>query len=277
MFKKTLLLAMLAGLSVNALAHRPWLLPSSSVVDAREAWVTFDAAISEGLFDLDHQPLKLDGLVIVGPDGASLSPENVLTGRLRTTFDLKLPKQGTYKVSLVNESANASFKVGGEMKRLRGTDASFAKEIPANAEEVTISRMHSRIETFVTNTTGSGSFKPSGAGLEFEPLTSPTDLRHGEPARWRFWVDGKPADKLAFSLIPGAVKYRGTLGELRFTTDAKGEITLTLPEAGMYMLTSSWPQAAGGPGAGGPGPGGPGRAQPPRRVSYTATLEVLPQ
>eukprot|EP01034_Spumella_vulgaris_P030368 gene30368-37571_t len=67
---KLLLAAALAGLALNAYAHKPWLLPSSSLVDAKEPWVTVDAAISEGLFDIDHVPLKLDAIVVTGPDGA---------------------------------------------------------------------------------------------------------------------------------------------------------------------------------------------------------------
>jgi hypothetical protein len=95
-------------------------------------------------------------------------------------------------------------------------------------------------------------------------------LRAGEKATWRFLLDGKPAANQAFSLIPGGVRYRGTLGEIRQSTDAKGEITFTLPDAGMYLVSSGWPAAAA------PVPGQPPQI-PPRRVSYAATVEILPQ
>jgi len=61
---KTVVALALAGLSLVSLsahAHKPWLLPSSTDVEAGRdgsAWVTVDAAISEGLFDIDHQPLR---------------------------------------------------------------------------------------------------------------------------------------------------------------------------------------------------------------------------
>jgi len=68
-------------------------------------------------------------------------------------------------------------------------------------------------------------------------------------------------------MVPGAVKYRGTLGELRFTTDAKGEVKFTVPEANMYWLSAKFPlETQKGP----PAPG-------VKRYSYTATLDVLPQ
>ena len=56
---KTLTALALAGAAFSAQAHKPWLLPSSSLVDSKEPWVTVDAAISEGLFDIDHQKSSL--------------------------------------------------------------------------------------------------------------------------------------------------------------------------------------------------------------------------
>ena len=271
---KTLIALALAGAAFSAQAHKPWLLPSSSLVDSKEPWVTVDAAISEGLFDIDHQPLKLDGISITGPDGAKVEMLNALTGRLRSTFDVKLAKPGTYKIALVSQSVMASWKVNGEMKRWRGSEAELAANVPANAEELNVSRTASRLETFVSaNKTDEAVFKPTGVGLELVPVTHPNDMRAGEQATWRFLLDGKPAANQAFSLIPGGVRYRGTLGEIRMATDAKGEISFKIPEAGMYLVSSSWPAAAAPQAGQQPGP----RQMPPRRVTYAATVEVLPQ
>ena len=268
---KLLLAAALAGLALNAYAHKPWLLPSSSLVDAKEPWVTVDAAISEGLFDIDHVPLKLDAIVVTGPDGAKVDLQNASTGRLRSTFDVKMSKPGTYRIAMVSQNVSGSYKLNGDMKRFRGTEETLAKDVPADAQEVKLTRTASRLETFVSaNSTDTAVFKPTGVGLELVPVTHPNDLRAGEKATWRFLLDGKPAANQAFSLIPGGVKYRGTLGEVRHTTDAKGEITFTLPEANMYLVSSSWPAVAA------PAPGQPPQ-MPPRRATYGATVEVLPQ
>lgn len=272
--QKNLLALALAGVALSAQAHKPWLLPSSTFVENdREAWVTVDAAISEGLFDIDHVPLKLDGLTITGPDGATLQPENVANGKLRNSFDVKMAKKGTYKIALVNQNVFASYKVNGEMKRWRGSEADLTKEVPADAQELKVTRTNSRIETFVTaNEASDAVLKPSGSGLELVPVTNPTELRAGEKATWRFLLDGKPAANLPFSLIPGGVRYRGTLNEVRFNTDAKGEIAFTIPAAGMYVATATWPapQAQGQQGGQPPQP-------PARRATYSGTVEVLPE
>jgi len=271
---KTLIALALAGAAFSAQAHKPWLLPSSSLVDSKDAWVTVDAAISEGLFDIDHQPLKLDGIVITGPDGAKVDMQNAMTGRLRSTFDVKLAKPGTYKIALVSQSVMASWKVNGEMKRWRGSEAELAANVPAKADELNVSRTFGRLETFVSaNTTDEAVFKPTGVGLELVPVTHPNDMRAGEEAKWKFLLDGKPAADQAFSLIPGGVRYRGTLGEIRMTTDAKGEVAFKIPQAGMYLVSSSWPAPPAAQAGQQAGP----RPMPARRVTYAATVEVLPQ
>lgn len=267
MLKNALIAAVLAGVSLNAAAHRPWLKPTATMVDNKDAFVTIDAAVSEGIFDFDHIPLKLDGLVITAPDGSTVAPESTYGGKLRNSFDLKLAQEGTYRIGLVSESAMASYKQGGEVKRWRGPVADLAKNVPAGVEDLRSMTVHGRIETFITSVQPGGSaLKPSGVGLELEPLTNPNDLREGEQARWRFLIDGKPAPKLAFSMVRDGVRYRGTANELRFTTDAKGEITLKLPAAGMYWLNSAIPAAMPNP-----------LPVNGRRVTYTATLEILPQ
>jgi uncharacterized GH25 family protein len=273
-FKRhTLALAALAlACTLPAHAHRTWLLPSSTQVESREAWVTVDAAVSENLFDFDTNVLKLDGLRVLGPDGAPVNPEYAFSGRLRSSFDLRLAKPGTYRISLVTEPIMASYKLNGEVKRWRGTEETMAKEVPANADDLHVTRMHNRVETFVSaGKPNDTALKTTGVGLELVPITHPNELSVGEKARFRFLLDGKPAAAMVLSVVPGGVRYRGVLKEITVTTDAKGEFSVSWPEAGMYWVSASYP----------PRPpvveGAPPAPQPSRRLSYSGTLEVLPQ
>lgn len=272
-FKKSLIaLAFVSLLPAAAHAHRPWLLPSSSNVEGKDPWVTIDTGISENLFDVDNTGMKLDGLVITAPDGAAIQPNATFVGHQRTSLDIKLANPGTYKISIADEAVTASYKLNGENKRFRGTAETFAKEIPADAQDVQKTVTYNRNETFVTTgQPNETALKTSGVGLELVPITHPTELRAGEKASFRFLIDGKPAAQLGFSLIPGGVRYRGVLKEIRLVTNDKGEASLTWPDAGMYWLTASWPARA--PMA----EGAPPAPQPARRLSYSATLEVLPQ
>lgn len=270
LLKNSVLALALAGASLSANAHRGWILPSATLVEKPEAWVTLDGAVSEGLFDFDHVPLRLDRLNITDPDGVtSLAPGAVL-GKLRSTLDLRMPKDGTYRIALVSSNVMGSYTLGGEVKRFRTTEQDLSKEIPQGAQEVKTTITHSRLETFVSaNKTSNGALKPVNQGLELVPVTHPNELHAGETARWRFVLNGKPLPNFPFSLVPGGVKYRGTLGELRFTTDANGEASFTLPAPNRYWLTAKFPVEQ---------PKGPSEAPgETRRYSYSATLEVLPQ
>ncbi|MFC5548378.1 DUF4198 domain-containing protein [Massilia aerilata] len=262
----------LAGIACAAQAHRPWMLPTSTFIETeREAWVTIDGAVSEGLFDVDHMPLRMDGLTVTDPDGQTTLAPAATVGKFRSSVDLKLPKDGTYRVTLAATNVMGSYKLNGEMKRFRATEQTADKEIPAGASEVKRTTMVQRQDTFVTlNKPSSGALKPLNTGLELVPVTHPTELRAGEKATFRFQLDGKPLANFPFSLIPGGVKYRGTINEVRLTTDARGEATFTLPAPNMYWLSAAYPaNAPKGPSADGPADA--------RRYSYSATLEILPE
>lgn len=265
---KTVLALLLAGCAAGASAHKPWIMPNSTFVEAKDVTVTIDGAISDQLFEFDTNTMKFDGALLTDPDGTVTPLPAPVSSRFRSSVDLKLPKDGTYKVSLVTLNVMANYKLNGETKRFRGTEDGFVKEMPAGATDVAKSTTHTRIETFVSaNKTSMGAFKPSGEGLEMIPLTNPTELRAGETARMRFTLDGKPMANQPFSLIPGGVRYRGVLGEIRLVTDAKGEAAITLPAANLYWLGVSYPndQRKGPPENGA------------RRYSYSATLAVLPE
>ena len=272
------LLALAALLPVTAQAHRTWLVPSATVVSGREAAVTVDAAVSEDLFEYDTNALVLDKLSIVAPDGSLVAPENLAAARRRSSFDVKLVQPGTYRIVNFSESVFANYKLNGEQKRWRGTADAMAKEIPADATELQVTRMQSRVETWVSNDAkgekagdktaakpADKAFAPQGAGLEFVPLTAPTDLSAGDSSSFRVLLDGKPAANLDVTILRGGNRYRYKLGEIALKTDAQGQFSVKWPEAGRYWIgVSHSVRAAEG-------------TPPTRRVNASATVEVLPQ
>jgi hypothetical protein len=267
--KQIVIAAALAGAACAAQAHRPWMIPNTSIIenDRGEAWATVDAAISEGLFETDFLPQKLDGLTVTDPDGATAPAPAATVGKHRASVDIRLPKDGTYRVTLGAVNVMGSYKLNGEMKRFRATEQTVKDEIPAGASEVRSTTIVQRQDTFVTlNKPSAGALKATGTGLELVALTNPTELRAGEKAKFRFQLDGKPLANFPFSLIPGGVKYRGTLNEVRLTTDANGEANFALPAPNMYWLSAAYPANAPR-----------GADGPARRYTYSATFEILPE
>lgn len=257
-----------AVLPASLLAHRQWMLPSSTVLSKADTWITVDAAISNELFFFDHVPMRPNNLVITAPDGTALQPQNVATGKYRTTFDVHLQKPGTYRIASVGSTVFANWTEQGQAKSWRGDAAALAKAVPANAQDLKTSRMNNRIEFFVTaGKPDTRALEPSGVGLELAAVTHPNDLVAGEPAHFRLLYDGQPAANLEVTVIPGGIRYRDKLHEQKLTTDSNGKFTVRFAQPGMYWLNATVGGAARGPGA---GPAG-------GRAGYVATLEVMPE
>ena len=256
--------------SLSAQAHRPWLLPSATLTDGPSPVVSVDAAISEDLFEFDSFPLQADTLRVTAPDGSNVAPDARTEARRRVTFDVKLAQKGTYRITAVTDTAMASWKVDGETRRWRGASSAVAKEVPADAPELQVTRQLQRAETFVSNEApGPLAAGVSGEGLELVPLTNPTDLSVGDTSRFRMLLDGKPYAGADVTVIRGGNRYRYKMGEIALKTDAAGEFAVAWPEAGRYWLGVNH-GGRGSPGAG-------GNAGPSRREGYSATFEVLPK
>ncbi|MGY0650578.1 DUF4198 domain-containing protein [Luteimonas sp. A537] len=288
--KKTIAiaLALAAVLPMSASAHKQWIIPSQAVVNGSDVWVTFDAAVSNQLFFPDHVPMRLDGITVTAPDGSSAELANGATGKYRSTFDVQLVQQGTYRIANAGsgmsarwdtaESLAAKAKAEAEGKPATGpaarggflrsaTAEDLATKVPKDAQNLQVTETVRRVETFVTNgAPNATALVATGTGIELEPVTHPNDLFAGEEATFRILVDGKPAAGLEFEIVRGGTRYRNAQDDIAATTDAGGLLRVTWPEAGIYWLETglqddkaSLPQATG------------------RRLGYVATLEVLPQ
>lgn len=263
MFAKSSLVAAGAALALTtfaatpAEAHRRWLLPSATVFAGENQVVTVDAAASNALFSFDHRPMPLDSLVVTSPDEQPVEPKIIGTGTYRSVFDVPLTKEGTYRIAVASNGANGFYELGGKRERVRGKTVEEARaSIPAGATNVTVGMNASRTETFVTLGAPS-EIKPVGIGLELVPVTHPNDLAAGEPAQFKFLLDGQPAAGIKIEFVEGGTRYRDEAGIQELTTGPDGVVTLTAPEAGMYYLEA-------------------GSSAGDRRASYTAVLEFLP-
>ncbi len=277
-FARRLLIAVaVASLSIGAAeAHRAWIVPSTSIVSGDNAYVSFDAAVSNDLFFPDHMPMRVEGIVITAPDGSTAKPENAMVGKYRTTFDLKLDQKGTYRIAQVSSGGGrggpppgmmaggpgvgagqggeqarpapapvlgdsngpfmAQWTEGADTKRWRGTVAEFTAQGIDKKAGVELSTSNRRVETFVT--AGQPSPVPlTNKGLELAGGTHPNDLYTGEAALLKFADNGKPAANVKFTIIAGADRYRNDEGAIEVATDADGVAKVTFPAAGMYWLS----------------------------------------
>lgn len=268
MFKQTIVALSLFALLPQAHAHRQWLLPSETNVDAKEAWVTIDGAVSENLFDFDTNAIALDNLEVLTPDGSQVKPDLVVKTKFRGTADIKLTQKGTYKITQNAINVMASYQLNGEEKRWRGTEEKLTQEIPAEATELKVSRSYNRLETYVTNDKATNTvLKAAGTGLELLPLSNPTELFAKETTRFKVLLDGQAVPNSKVAIIAGGVRYRGVLNEVTAVSDKDGIISVKWPFAAMYWLKASYPQLP-------EMVDGKRPPMPEKRYSYAATVEV---
>ncbi|HEV7609732.1 MAG TPA: DUF4198 domain-containing protein [Steroidobacteraceae bacterium] len=247
-------------------AARAWLLPSQTILARSGGWVAVDAAMADDLFSFNQGAMPIDSLVVSGPDGQPVAPQNPAKSHTRSSFDLELRQAGTYRVAVVDDGVTARWEEDGKPKRWRGTAAEMATGIPANATKLEVEQTQRRVETFVSVGSPTDVKATAGSGIELSPVQHPNDLYARETAKFRFLLDGKPAKDLEVEVIAGGTRYRDAPDAMTFKTSKDGEIAITWPAAGMYWLELSLAdEHATVPGV------------KSRRASYAATFEVLSQ
>ncbi|WP_159981960.1 MULTISPECIES: DUF4198 domain-containing protein [unclassified Novosphingobium] len=291
--------AVSSALATPALAHRMWLLPSTTTLAGTNEYVTVDAAVSNDLFYPDHMPMDPAQVSVWAPDGSEGKLENASKGRYRGTFDVAINKPGTWKIGMNRSSIGGTFKVGTEEWRVggRGRPAgppgapgaggpgaggpgaggpggaggqpprmvATVADIPANATAIKLSESQTSYAIYVSSDAPTkGVLTPTGKGLEFDPITHPDALVSDEEAQFRFLIDGKPAAGVKVTVIPGGKKYREAEDAQELTTGADGVLRIKWPVAGMYWMSASAEDNKPSD----------KRAQT-RRMSFTSTLEVV--
>ncbi|WP_288417999.1 DUF4198 domain-containing protein [uncultured Novosphingobium sp.] len=281
-----------SALSTPARAHRQWLLPSTTTLAGTSEYVTVDGAVSNDLFYADHFPIDPAQIKVWAPDGTEGQVENAATLRYRSTFDVKIDKPGTWVIGMERTGLMGSFKVNGEtwrvgnrgrnggggaggrmpgpaMNRPAGEAApkfvATAAEIPADATDVKLSETIARNYVYVTaDAPTAASYRVTGKGLEFQPITLPGSLVADEEGQFRFLVDGKPAAGLTVAVVPGGKKYREAEDAQELKTGADGVLHVKWPVPGMYWLNATTTDAK--------------TTEPKateRRLSFTTVLEVV--
>ncbi|MFD1218062.1 DUF4198 domain-containing protein [Microbulbifer celer] len=260
-----------ASIAMQAQAHRAWILPSTTVLSGEDPYVTFDAAVSNTIFFPDHVAMGVDHVTATAPSGEEIALENPSKGKYRSTFDVQLKEEGTYKIGLASSGLRAFWKDDAGKRHMwpgrgqRANDSEFDSAVPKDAKELRVFQSSHRIETFVTaGQPTSDVFKPQGVGLELVPVTHPNDLYAGESANFKLLIDGEPAKNAEVVLVPGGSRYRDSQEDIQVKADDTGQFSVTWPSAGRYFMEAEYQDD---------------QAKAPataRRGSYSATFEVLP-
>jgi len=262
MFPRLLTGAALCLAMLPAAAHKNFLVPSSTTLAGGVHWVSVDAARGNDLFYFNHNAMPVDGLQIVAPDGAHVTPARLERFRHRVVFEFRASQTGTYRVAVVDHGLRAAWQDNGQNRRWMGPAAQYPQAVPQDATELRVSQIDNRIETFVTLGAPSD-LAPANKGLEIDYLTHPADwVAHGE-ARVRLLLDGKPLAKGKLMVIRGGTRYRSALESATYIAGDDGVMTVRTGPAGLYWMNASTHR--------------PASMAPAKQhnLAYTAVVEVL--
>ncbi|MEG3765387.1 DUF4198 domain-containing protein [Alteromonas sp. 14N.309.X.WAT.G.H12] len=261
----------LSLIATPALAHRAWIKPTTTVVSGDDEWISFDAAVANGIFMPDHFAMPIESIQVLSPSGKDVEKQHGQKLRYRSVFDVNLTEEGTYRVGSSSRSIMATWKDdNGKRKRWpgRGKEAStesFEKAVPKDADDLHVVDAARRIDVFVTLKEPSDTvLKPTGSGLELDGKTHPNDLYTGEAINLGFLMDGDVASNTKVTIVKDGEKYRDTDDAMKLTANENGEISVTFDEPGMYWLEAEYEDD---------------KATAPaqeRRGMYVLVMEVLP-
>lgn len=234
-----LLLALLLA-SAAAHAHKRWLLPTDFTLSETET-VTVDFSASNNLFYVD-KPMPLAGVSILAPGGEKIAPVNTAEGKRRSSFDLEIVEEGTYRIYDRGEPVYfSSYLLPGDTQptRARGTLAQLKADVPAAAIEVQFVESSALIETYITLGAETAPPRLTQQGLEMTPVSHPNALYSDEPAQFQFTLDGEPAVGLTVLATPEGTRYRDNQSEIRQVTDHQGVVAIGWSGPGRYLLEAT--------------------------------------
>lgn len=228
--------ALLALAATNASAHTPYLIPNTFAPQPG-ATVALDASFTETFF-VPEAAFDGSTFEVIGPDGTSVAPGNVQTFKTRTVAEHTLPKTpGTYRFS-TGPRAGARFltwEIGGKRASSREPDA----KVPTGAKVVSDFQSLTRAETYVTiGEPSRGALAARGKGLEFVPVDHPDDLYVGEQFRFVVQYDGKPLANQPVEVTEGVWTSDRKPQVIALKTDAQGQASIELKQAGTWLLLS---------------------------------------
>lgn len=253
---------LLAATALPAAAHTPFLAPAS--FDAREgSTVSLDAAFAEAFF-VPEAAFDDSEFVVTDPTGRTRALETVQRLHTRTVAEQRLDAgKGTYRFS-TGPRLGALFRtweIGGKRESSRDP----AARIPAGAKVISNFQSLTLAEAYVSvGAPDRAALAPRGKGLEFVPVTHPSDLYVGEDFEFVVQYDGRPlpAQKIEVTEAVWTSDRKPALETVE--SDAAGHVRLKLAQAGTFLALARHrsPAPAGAP-------------VPEYSNSYTLTFHVL--
>jgi hypothetical protein len=258
---------------IFAWAHTasPYLLPDQ--FDIKSDSVTVQSAITVEKFFVPSRNFATQ-FTLTTPDGKTSNIKPDATLKRFSLLEIDTNQDGTYRINSQQANADRSESryalIDGNWLRIRtprpdraptekkpesaekndkATDPKqpprFIAEdqVPKNAKTMS-SYTTQRADTYISKGAPTPLAKPTGKGLELQLLTHPNEAYAGDTFRLVALYDGKPVPNLELDVFKGASGYERDADREHpaVTTDAKGQAAIPFAKAGLYLITTRYPE-----------------------------------
>ncbi|WP_291373571.1 DUF4198 domain-containing protein [Acinetobacter sp. UBA6720] len=282
-------IALLSALPTLSFAHTasPFLLPE--VFDSKSDSVSFQSSITVEKFFVPSRNFKTS-YQVTNPNGKTESINAAAELKKFNIAEFNLNDDGTYRIRTKEATGNPTkyALVDGHWLRVRPprpANAAPMQQPPANAEQKAPANQPPRFvaedqvpanaktvqttniyiaESFVTKGKPSPIPNVENKGFEFKFLTHPNELFTGESLKAQVLMNGKAVPNLEVDVFKGASSYQPNAkrDQPPVKTNAKGEVEVKFNEAGIYLITTAYPEAS------------PDSTKQPAAQTYTYSVTV---
>ena len=269
-------IALLSALPVVGSAHTisPFILPEVFDTSASQN-VSFQSSLTLEKFFVPSINFKTSYL-LTDPKGQQIKINPAAELKRFNVAEFDLPSEGTYRIRTDNALGNSSkyALIDGRWLRIRPVrlqnvnmqapkpeqpkaDAEkkpvtppqpprsvSADQVPANAQTLEV-KNNIIAESFVTKGKPSPVPAVSNKGFEVKFFTHPNELFAGESLKAQILLNGKAVPNLEVDVFKGASSYETSAQreQPHVKTNAKGEVEIKFEKPGIYLITTSYPEA----------------------------------
>ncbi len=268
-------ITLLASLPIVSSAHTvsPFILPDVFDTNASQN-VTFQSALTVEKFFVPSNNFKTTYL-ITDPKGQNIKINPAAELKRFNIAEFDLPIDGTYRIRTENALGNSGkyALIDGRWLRVRPVrpqnanaqapkseqqkaDAEkkaaptqpprmiAADQVPSNAQTLEV-KNNIIAESFVTKAKPSPIPAVTNKGFEVKFITHPNELFAGELLKGQILMNGKAVPNLEIDVFKGASSYESSASreQPHVKTNAKGEFEVKFEKTGIYLITTSYPEA----------------------------------
>lgn len=241
---------LLFSASMTVQAHSPFIAPQAYIIEGNGTAII--GGYAEAPFASEF---ALSGFTVAVNTPNGVQPLELQGTKALSAADVETKVAGTYKITANRENKLEFANVNGKWLRVMEShsetlpplaERSFITpaEVTAKNKKVSSTRYEQLIGYFSKEKLTDTVLQHSQKGLDVQFSQHPNSLTTAQPLTLTFTVDGKVQKGLSLVAIKQWASVAEKEIEIKQTTNEKGQVQLSFPQAGQYIVEVNSPETA---------------------------------